>query len=117
MIRMPTILLEGPFESDYSLAIVNRRLAQAMSRMGVPIRLHQRDNTTRYFPQDAFLRAHKDLAGLFVPDITTVSVDVHSRYIYPPHTDGFRGRLRVTHCYGWEESAFPQRFVQDFNIG
>ena len=31
---MPTLLLEGPFESDYSLAIVNRNLARALSQMG-----------------------------------------------------------------------------------
>ena len=60
---MPTLLLEGPFESDYSLAIVNRRLAQAMARMGVPLSLHQRDNTTCCFPAESFLEQEKDLAA------------------------------------------------------
>jgi glycosyltransferase involved in cell wall biosynthesis len=114
---MSTLLLEGPFESDYSLAIVNRKLAQAMSRRGISVRLHQRDNTTPYFPGEAFLQAYPDLAPLFVSDLATVSADVHSRYIYPPYVDGFEGRLRAVHCYGWEESAFPQRFVKDFNAG
>jgi glycosyltransferase involved in cell wall biosynthesis len=112
---MPTLLLEGPFESDYSLAIVNRTLARAISHLGVPTRLHQRDNTTPYFPGAAFLSEHEDLADLFVRDISPISVDIHSRYIYPPYTDGFKGRLRVVHCYGWEESVFPSRFVESFN--
>jgi glycosyltransferase involved in cell wall biosynthesis len=114
---MPTLLLEGPFESDYSLAIVNRNLAQALYQMGLSLRLHQRDNTTPYFPQDAFLQAHEKLAPLFVRDVAAVSADVHSRYIYPPYTDGFRGKTRVVHCYGWEESAFPREFVNYFNQG
>jgi glycosyltransferase involved in cell wall biosynthesis len=113
----PTLLLEGPFESDYSLSIVNRNLAQAIHRMGISLRLHQRDNTTPYFPADSFLSAHQDLAPLFVRDIRQVTADVHSRYIYPPYTDGFKGKLRVVHCYGWEESIFPRQFVAYFNGG
>ena len=96
---MPTLLLEGPFESDYSLAIVNRRLAQAMLRMGISVRLHQRDNTTPYFPGEAFLAAEPDLGPLFVREIQTISADVHSRYIYPPYTDTFRGKVRADTGY------------------
>jgi glycosyltransferase involved in cell wall biosynthesis len=114
---MPTLLLEGPFESDYSLAIVNRNLARAISQMGVSIRLHQRDNTTAYSPAESFLQSHPDLAPLFVRDIGSISTDVHSRYIYPPHTDTFKGKLRVVHCYGWEETTFPLQFVEYFNHG
>jgi glycosyltransferase involved in cell wall biosynthesis len=113
----PALLLEGPFESDYSLAIVNCRLAQAMVDLEVAVRLHQRDNTTHYFPSEAFLDAHPALAPLFVRDLDDVSADVHSRYIYPPYTDSFRGHLRVMHNYGWEESAFPREFVRYFNTG
>src|SRR5205085_3478664 len=93
--RMPTLLLEGPFESDYSLAVVNLRLAQACIRLGVPVRLHQRDNTTHYFPAEPFLSAEPALAPLFVRDLQAISVDVHSRNIYPPYTDSYHGRLRV----------------------
>src|ERR1051326_8035338 len=114
---MPELLLEGPFESDYSLAIVNRRLGQAMVRRGVSVRLHQRDNITAYFPAEPFLAAERELAPLFVREIQTISADVHSRYIYPPYTDTFRGKLRAVHCYGWEESSFPRQFAGYFNGG
>ena len=50
---MSTLLLEGPFESDYSLAIVNRNLARALAGLGVALRLHQRDNTTAWNPAEA----------------------------------------------------------------
>ena len=112
-----TLLLEGPFESDYSLAIVNRNLAQSLVKIGLPIQLHQRDNTTSYFPTDSFLHAHQDLAPRFVRDIAGLRTDVHSRYIYPPYTDSFTGKIRAVHCYGWEESVFPREFVEYFNSG
>ena len=38
-------------------------------------------------------------------------------YIYPPYTDSFKGKLRVVHCYAWEETAFPPEFVEYFNRG
>jgi hypothetical protein len=110
---MRKLLLEGPFESDYSLAIVNRLLATALHEAGVPLRLHQRDNTTPYFPSSAFLAAHPRLAPLMARDIGSEIADIHSRYIYPPYTDNFRAPLRVVHCYGWEESVFPAGFVAD----
>ena len=112
---MATLLLEGPFESDYSLAIVNRHLAKAVVRMGLSVRLYQRDNTTPYFPSPGFLETNPDLGPLFLRNPAVAAADVHSRNIYPPHTDAFRGTLRVMHCYAWEESAFPREYVAWFN--
>jgi glycosyltransferase involved in cell wall biosynthesis len=109
------MLIEGPFESDYSLAIVNRRLALAMSRRGYRIQLHQRDNTTDYPPGAAFLAEWPELAPCFVPSVESSAEPVHSRYIYPPYTDRMVGAVRAIHCYGWEESAFPQEYVASFN--
>lgn len=110
---MHEILIEGPFESDYSLAIVNRLLARGLVRQRRVVRLHQRDNTTNYFPSERFLQSNPDLAPLFVHSPTSASV--HSRYIFPPYTDGYVGRIRVVHCYGWEESSFPEEYVRHFN--
>ena len=107
------LLLQGPFESDYSLAIVNRQLAYGLVEIGEQVCLHQRDNTTNYAPGRDFLDAHPRLAGLFVD--TPPVVDVHSRYIYPPFTDSMTGRLNVVHCYGWEESVFPGKYVAEMN--
>ena len=104
---MATLLLEGPFESDYSLAIVNRNLARAISQMGVPVRLHQRDNTTRTSRPNRVPAIESGPGAVFVRDIGPVSVDVHSRHL-PPYTDNFKGKLRVVHCYGWEETIFPR---------
>ena len=109
------MLLEGPFESDYSLAIVNRRLALALSRAGQPTQLHQRDNTTDYFPRTPFLAAWPELAPRFLISVMDSAAEVHSRCIYPPYTDHMVGTVRAFHSYAWEESAFPQEYVAAFN--
>jgi glycosyltransferase involved in cell wall biosynthesis len=109
------MLLEGPFESDYSLAIVNRRLALALLRLGQPTQLHQRDNTTDYPPSIGFLTGWPQLAPCFLSSIENSAAEVHSRYIYPPYTDRMVGKARAVHCYGWEESVFPQEYVASFN--
>ena len=110
-----SFLIEGPFESDYSLAIVNRQLAYALLELGESIILHQRDNDTDYFPSQAFLSAHPRLASCFRHGIDEQRVAVHSRYIYPPFTDNMSGDLNVMHCYGWEESVFPDKYISDIN--
>lgn len=113
-----TYLIEGPFETDYSLAIVNRNLAYALLKLGQPIRLHQRDNTTNYAPGRDFLEAHPALAKLFVRDGLKGSFNsIHSRNIYPPFTDAMASKVRCVHCYAWEESIFPNTYRDDFNNG
>lgn len=109
------MLIEGPFETDYSLAIVNRRLALAMIRAGATVRCHQRDNTTDYPPTQRFLDLHPELAKSFVNNLNGQNYHVHSRYIYPPFTDRMIGTVNTVHCYGWEESNFPRQYVSAFN--
>lgn len=109
------MLIEGPFESDYSLAIVNRRLALGLMRAGRQVRLHQRDNTTNYELGSAFTMEYPELASCFISNVELSSERIHSRYIYPPYTDRMVGSVRAVHCYGWEESAFPRKYVEAFN--
>ncbi len=111
------MLIEGPFESDYSLAIVNRHLAAALIRAGRPVELHQRDNTTAYPFSPEFLKTHPDFSPYVVASAAQSRAQIHSRYIYPPYTDGMIGAVHAIHCYGWEESVFPKRWVGAFNTG
>lgn len=111
------VLIEGPFESDYSLAIVNRNLAYGMLDAGCSIALHQRDNTTNYPTSPAFQQSHPRLAPYFQGLGAVPRPEIHTRYIYPPHCDNMHSSVRAFHCYGWEESAFPPRYTRAFNAG
>ena len=35
--------------------------------------------------------------------------------MYPPRVKDMNAKYNILHSYGWEESAFPFEWVQDFN--
>ncbi|MEE4454247.1 glycosyltransferase [Novosphingobium resinovorum] len=113
--------MEGPFDSSYSLALVNRELARAVGRFGHEIALISADGDGAYEPDADFLAANPDVDRMAdarrrsAPH--TCAFTVHSRNVYPPHVDGMVGDLRSLHGYAWEETAFPHDSVREFNTG
>jgi glycosyltransferase involved in cell wall biosynthesis len=107
--------VEGPFDSSYSLAIVNRELARALDRAGEDVALISRDGPGTFAPNDAFLRANQEIAGMFERGRDGTFPDVCLRNQFPPHVMDMRGTLRVLANYAWEESGFPGDWVPEFN--
>lgn len=109
--------LEGPFDSSYSLAIVNRELAVAVGALGHTVALHSTDGGGDFTPDSGFLRHNPEIKRLWehAASLTQDTVDVASRNLYPPRVADMHGRLNILHQYAWEESAFPQEWVEDFN--
>lgn len=109
--------LEGPFDSSYSLALVNRELALALSGRGNDIALHSTEGPGDFPASPAFLAAHHEIARLHenALDLPQDMVDVASRLIYPPRVDDMRARYNLLHAYPWEESGFPDEWVEAFN--
>ncbi len=107
--------IEGPFDSNYSLAIVNRKLAEALEEQGYDVGLHSTEGGGDYPPDPAFLAAYPQLARMNERAGKLDDPDVTLRFCYPPRTDGLRGVVRAVHSYGWEESAFPACYVDWFN--
>lgn len=109
--------LEGPFDSSYSLALVNRELARALSAIGKTVALHSTEGPGDFEPSDTFLKANPDLeqihrACLALP---ALRADVVSRNLYPPRVSDMHGRLNCLHAYAWEETGFPQAWINAFN--
>ena len=107
--------VQGPFDSSYSLAIVNRELARALVRAGEAVTLTSHDGPGRFAPDDGFLDANPDIASRVDWDGAGPCPDVCLRNQYPPHVADMRGRLRVLANYAWEESSFPANWVDEFN--
>lgn len=107
--------IEGPFDSSYSLAIVNRELARALARAGEEVALTSRDGPGPFAPNGKYLEANPDLAGMGARARTGASPDVCMRNQYPPHVADMRGALRMLANYAWEESGFPIDWVREFN--
>lgn len=107
--------IEGPFDSSYSLAIVNRQLAGALQERGYDIGLHSTEGEGDFNPDAAFLAAHPACAGMAHRALADDLPEVSLRFCYPPRTDAMTGRVRAIHSYGWEESVFPAQYVGWFN--
>lgn len=108
--------IEGPFDSSYSLAIVNRELARALTKQHHRIGLRSMEGAGNFTPNAAFLAANPDCATLV--DFARQAVaapDVAMRFCYPPHVDDMAAHTRVMHSYGWEETGFPDNYVSAFN--
>lgn len=109
--------VEGPFDSSYSLALVNREVALALSNDGIEVALHSTEGPGDFPANPEFLKARPNLAQLHrrVADIAPDAADVSSRLLYPPRVADMSSRFNLLHTYAWEESGFPPDWVDAFN--
>ena len=109
--------VEGPFDSSYSLALVNREVALALSQDGIEVALHSTEGPGDFPANPEFLKARPDLARLHsrVAEIAPGDADVSSRLLYPPRVADMNSRFNLLHTYAWEESGFPPDWVDAFN--
>ncbi|MGV0960308.1 MAG: glycosyltransferase [Limnohabitans sp.] len=109
--------IEGPFDSSYSLALLNRELARGLSAIGHEVVLHSTEGPGDFDPDVAFLRAHPDLQSMHAQALQTSALDsnICSRNLYPPRSSNMQAPWNFMHAYGWEESTFPHEWAQDFN--
>lgn len=108
-----SIRIEGPYDSTYSLALVNSAIARALRARGDRVSLLSTDGFGDNRPSKRFLRANPDLDAMRRRQPRRV--DVTLRNLYPPRTNALSGLLRVLGPYGWEESGFPRDWIQGFN--
>lgn len=109
--------IEGPFDSTYSLARLNRETAIALEAAGHKVILHSTEGYGDFLPSQRFLSTHPEIEILYrrASVISPDEVDIVSRNLYPPRVDDMRGKLNLLHHYAWEESGFPQEWVESFN--
>jgi glycosyltransferase involved in cell wall biosynthesis len=107
--------LEGPFDSSYSLALVNRELARNLNRLRGNVALLSRDGPGPFPPDMEFLKRDKEIASISDRANRHMPPDVVLRNQYPPQAGQMRGRVRIMANYAWEESGFPAPWVEEFN--
>ncbi|MFN2288606.1 MAG: glycosyltransferase [Chromatocurvus sp.] len=105
--------IEGPFDSTYSLALVNRELARALQRQGVQVMLKSSEGPGPFEPDPEFMAANPDLSAMLAA--ASNPPDTTSRNMYPPRVDDMRDTLPGLHSYAWEETGFPRAYVKSFN--
>jgi glycosyltransferase involved in cell wall biosynthesis len=109
--------IEGPFDSSYSLSLLNRETAKALDQLGHKVVLHSTEGPGDFDPNPVFLTENAELASMYFKSaqIQPACCDVSSRNLYPPRVCDMGSRLNLLHHYAWEESAFPQEWVAEFN--
>lgn len=109
--------IEGPFDSSYSLALLNRETARALDALGHYVVLHSTEGPGDFQADPEFLRANPDISRLNARSSKTsaAAADVTSRNLYPPRVADMDCRLNLLHHYAWEETGFPAEWVENIN--
>ncbi len=110
--------VEGPpFDTNYSLALVNRETARAMAELGWQVALPNGEGGEDAPVNPNFLAANPDLVELHARASkggkqTDFAV---SRLNYPPKVADMKATVKALHHYAWEETGYPHAWVDDFN--
>jgi glycosyltransferase involved in cell wall biosynthesis len=113
----PAWRVEGPFDTSYSLALVNRELAKALDGAGANVALFASEGPGDYQANPRYLTENPDVARLHqrAAHQTHFNVDVVTRNMYPPRVLDMSAPLNGLTCYAWEETGFPFAYAEAFN--
>jgi glycosyltransferase involved in cell wall biosynthesis len=111
--------VEGVFDSSYSLAVVNRQLAMAMSARtthGMALLTYEQGSPPD-FSLAKLSRTEQQRVESFWENSSVFegAPQVTFRNAWPPAVQGMRGHMRVLASYAWEETRFPREFARAFN--
>lgn len=104
--------IEGPFDSSYSLSIVNQNIALALWQHA-DVSLYSTEGYGDFEPNKEYLECHPQLNALYLNKQN--NIDITIRNLYPPRTNTMQGEHKIIGPYGWEESEFLPQFVEEFN--
>lgn len=116
--------IEGPFDSSYSLALLNRELARALDaklkqsagQTARNVELHSTEGGGDFAPDESYLQKHPDLQRFWQrSQQSDQPIGGTMRLLYPPRVNNMPGLLRLMGNYGWEESVFPAEYRRHFN--
>lgn len=111
-----TYQIEGPFDSSYSLALVNRETALALNKLHPNrVALFSTEGPGDYEPNLKFLSQNPDVEALWKQSKSGLMPYVVTRNLYPPRVSDMRGVINILNNYGWEESAISLNEVYNFN--
>lgn len=113
--RPRQIQMQGPFETSYSLAIVNRKLIEHMDDMKQDeISIYCTEGPGDYDPKEEDLKDKPHAKALWEKSKNITYPDITIRNMYPPRVSDANGALNFQ-SFGWEESKVPPKYIADFN--
>lgn len=109
------IQVQGPFETSYSLAIVNKKLAEALhKKTGVSVSIGAMEATGVYEPRYKFLKENETAFYLWKKGLKVNTPLVAIRNMYPPAVKYLTAAYNFE-AFAWEEDRVPKSHIEDFN--
>jgi glycosyltransferase involved in cell wall biosynthesis len=109
------IQIQGPFETSYSLALMNRQLALRLSKEpGHAVSIYPTEGPGDYVPDPSDLAQVPEAADLYRRSADVPYPDVVIRQMWPPRVIDSPGAITCEY-FGWEESLVQPSIVDDFN--
>ena len=111
-------IVEGPFDSTYSLAILNKNYALALKELGLKILVSSMEGDGLFQASHDFLIANPEISEIYDPqkvENLRSHLSVNTRNMFPPTVNNMSSVLNVFHAYGWEETSFPSDWIENFN--
>jgi len=106
------IQIEGTYENQYSLSIVNKHIALSLAKHSdAEIKIYASTYHEKYMNLQSDIE--EDIKPLVEKKLN--NIDITIRNIYPPYTTAMKGYHKIFGPYGWEESKFPKEYVEWFN--
>ena len=107
--------LEGPFETSYSLAVINREIGMALARRNPQqVALFATEGPGDYQPAAADIEKHPGLQELWQRSRKGARADVVLRNLYPPRVADMDGGINLLNFF-WEESEVPREWIEAMN--
>ncbi|HSB75891.1 MAG TPA: glycosyltransferase [Terriglobales bacterium] len=112
----PTLQIQGPFETSYSLAVINRGLALALDEEGAfDVSIHCTEGPGDYSPKSEDLADKPRARWLWQKaGMLSQEPDVVIRDLYPPRVHDMPGQLRLLYFF-WEDSRINPDWAAMFN--
>jgi glycosyltransferase involved in cell wall biosynthesis len=109
------VQVQGPIESSYSLAILNREAALQLDAVeGFDVSVFPTEGPGDYPPNLDAIASIPGLSTMFGRGRSTSYPDVIIRQMFPPRVRDTTAGITLQY-FGWEESLVPQEFAHDFN--
>lgn len=110
-----SVQIQGPFETSYSLAILNREVALGLSRRpDLDVSIHATEGPGDYTPLTTDLAQHPEAAALYRKSAAQPFPEVAIRQMFPPRVADSTAGLTFQY-FGWEEGRIPPEVADDFD--
>lgn len=109
------VQIQGPVESSYSLAILNRETAFQLHEVNnFEVSVFPTEGPGDYPPNLEAMAHIPQLTEMYERGKSTSYPDVVIRQMFPPRVKDTTARKTLQY-FGWEESLIPSEFAEDFN--